>query len=64
MLECFVIFSGFFYEVTLCFSGSLFVTSNPYFCELVGIQNKLHRLCGIDGDPLLKRNGTIYEGKV
>nr|XP_023897492.1 zinc finger BED domain-containing protein RICESLEEPER 1-like [Quercus suber] len=43
-----------FYEVTLRFSGSLFVTSNTYFCELVGIQNELHRLCGIDGDPLLK----------
>ena len=43
-----------FYEVTLCFSGSLFFTSNTYFCELVGIQNELHRLCGIDGDPLLK----------
>ena len=46
------------------FFGALFVTSNTYFYELVGIQNELHRLCGIDGDPLLKRNGTIYEGKI
>ena len=43
-----------FYEVTLRFSDSLFVTSNTYFCELVDIQNELHRLCGIDGDHFLK----------
>ena len=52
-----------FYEVTLRFSGSLFVTSNTYFCELVGIQNELHRLCGIDGDPLLKEMAQSMKEK-
>ena len=52
-----------FYEVTLRFSGSLFVTLNTYFCELVGIQNELHRLCGIDGDPLLKEMAQYMKEK-
>ena len=53
-VEMFCNFLRPFYEVTLHFLGFLFVTSNTYFCELVGIQNELHRLCGIDGDPPLK----------
>ena len=52
-----------FYEVTLRFFGSLFVTSNTYFFELVGIQNELHRLCGIDGDPLLKEMAQSMKEK-
>ena len=52
-----------FYEVTLCFSGSLFVTSNTYFCELVDIQNELHRLCGIDGDHFLKEMAQSMKEK-
>ena len=52
-----------FYEVTLHFSGSLFITSITYFCELVGIQNELHRLCGIDGDPLLKEMAQSMKEK-
>ncbi|XP_075659262.1 zinc finger BED domain-containing protein DAYSLEEPER-like [Castanea sativa] len=51
-----------FYEVTLSFTGSLFVTST-YFCELVGIQNELHRLCGIDGDPLIKEMAQSMKEK-
>uniref|UniRef100_A0A2N9G4S1 HAT C-terminal dimerisation domain-containing protein n=1 Tax=Fagus sylvatica TaxID=28930 RepID=A0A2N9G4S1_FAGSY len=43
-----------FYEATLRFSGSLIVTSNSYFHELVGIQNELYKLCNLDGDSLLK----------
>ena len=53
-VEMFCNFLWPFYKVTLLFLGFLFVTSNTYFCELVGIQNELHRLCGIDGDPPLK----------
>ena len=43
-----------FYEATLRFSGSLIVTSNSYFHELVGIQNELYKLCNLEGDSLLK----------
>jgi hypothetical protein len=44
-----------FYEATLRFFGSLIVTSNSYFHELVGIQNELYKLCNLDGDSLLKK---------
>ena len=47
-------FFGIFYEATLRFSGSLFVTSNTYFHELISIENQLQQLCNVDGDPLLK----------
>ncbi|XP_075675034.1 zinc finger BED domain-containing protein RICESLEEPER 1-like [Castanea sativa] len=43
-----------FYEATLRFSGSLFVTSNTYFHELISIEDQLQQLCSVDGDPLLK----------
>ena len=47
-------FLGIFYEATLRFSGSLFVTSNTYFHELISIEDQLQQLCNVDGDPLLK----------
>ena len=47
-------FLGIFYEVTLRFSRSLFVTSNTYFHELISIEDQLQQLCSVDGDPLLK----------
>ena len=43
-----------FYEATLRFSGSLFVTSDIYFHELINIEDQLQQLCNVDGDPLLK----------
>ena len=62
-VKMFCNFRRLFYEVTLHFFGSLFVTSNTYFCELVDIQNELHRLCGIDGDPLLKEMAQSMKKK-
>ena len=53
-VKTFVKFLGIFYKVTLRFSGSLFVTSNIYFHELIGIENQLQQLCSVDGDPLLR----------
>ena len=47
-------FHGIFYEATLRFFGSLFVTSNTYFHELISIEDQLQQLCSVDGDPLLK----------
>ena len=35
-------FLGMFYEATLRFSGSLFVTTNVYFHELVSLQDQLN----------------------
>ena len=53
-VKTFVKFLGIFYEATLRFSGSLFVTSNTYFHELISIEDQLQQLCNVDGDPLLK----------
>ena len=53
-VKTFVKFLGIFYEVTLRFSGSLFVTSNIYFHELISIEDQLQQLCSVDGDPLLR----------
>ena len=47
-------FLGIFYEATLKFSGSLFVTSNTYFHELISIEDQLQQLCSVNGDPLLR----------
>ena len=47
-------FLGIFHEATLRFSGSLFVTFNTYFHELISIEDQLQQLCSVDGDPLLK----------
>ena len=47
-------FLGMFYKATLRFSGSLFVTSNVFFHELVSLQDQLNQLCNGRGDPLLK----------
>ena len=47
-------FLGIFYETTLRFSGSLFITSNTYFHELISIEDQLQQLCSVDGDPLLR----------
>jgi hypothetical protein len=52
-----------FYEATLRFSGSLVVTSNSYFHELVGIQNELYKLCNLDGDSLLKSMAKVMKMK-
>ena len=43
-----------FYEATLRFSGSLFVTSDIYFHELISIEDQLQQLCNVDRDPLLR----------
>ena len=53
-VKTFVKFLGIFYEATLRFYGSLFVTSNTYFHELISIEDQLQQLCSVDGDPLLK----------
>ena len=42
------------WENVKTFSGSLFVTSNTYFHELISIEDQLQQLCSVDGDPLLK----------
>ena len=47
-------FLDIFYEVTLRFSGSLFVSFNTYFHELISIHDQLQLLCSVDGDPLLR----------
>ena len=47
-------FLGIFYKATLRFFGSLFVTSNTYFHELISIEDQLQQLCSVDGDPLLR----------
>ncbi|KAL0003479.1 hypothetical protein SO802_017260 [Lithocarpus litseifolius] len=47
-------FLDMFYEATLRFSGSLFVTTNVYFHEFVSLQDQLNQLCNGRGDPLLK----------
>ena len=43
-----------FYEATLRFFGSLFVTTNVYFHDLDSLQDQLNQLCNGRGDPLLK----------
>ena len=43
-----------FYEATLKFSDSLFVTTNVYFHELVSLQDQLNQLYNGRSDPLLK----------
>ena len=53
-VKTFVKFLDIFYEATLRFPGSLFVTSNTYFHELISIEDQLQQLCDVDGDPLLK----------
>nr|POE71034.1 zinc finger bed domain-containing protein ricesleeper 1 [Quercus suber] len=53
-VRLFTKFLGMFYEATLRFSGSLFVTTNVYFHELVSLQDQLNQLCNGRGDPLLK----------
>ena len=40
-VKTFVKFLGIFYEATLRFFGSLFVTSNTYFHELISIEDQL-----------------------
>ncbi|WCJ38060.1 hypothetical protein M5689_019139 [Euphorbia peplus] len=42
--RCFIKFLKLFYNATLKFSGSLFVTSNTFFHEIMSIQSVLHRL--------------------
>ena len=53
-VRLFTKFLGMFYEATLRFSGSLFVTTNVYFHELDSLQNQLNQLCNDRGDHLLK----------
>ena len=45
---------GIFYEATLRFFGSLFVTFNTYFHKVISIENQLQQLGSVDGDPLLR----------
>ena len=69
-VKTFVKYLGIFYEATLRFFGSLFVTSNTYFHELISIEDQLQQLCNVDGDPLLKsmvvemKNKMISIGEV
>ena len=51
-VKVFVKFLKFFYEVTLRFSGSLYVTSNVFFHELCVMKTELTNLCESE-DPLL-----------
>ena len=60
----FVKFLSIFYEATLRFSGSLFVTSNTYFHELISIEDQLQQLCNVDGDPLLKSMAVEMKKKI
>ena len=53
-VRLFTKFLGMFYEATLRFSGSLFVTSYVYFHELVSLQGQLNQLSNGRGDPSLK----------
>ena len=53
-VRLFTKFLGMFYEATLRFSSSLFLTTNVYFHELVSLQDQLNQLCNGKGDPLLK----------
>ena len=53
-VRLFTKFFGMFYEATLRFSGSLFVTTNVYFHELDSLQNQLNQLCNDRCDHLLK----------
>ena len=53
-VRLFTKFIGMFYEATLRFFGSLFVTTNVYFHELVSLQDQLNQLCNGRGDLLLK----------
>ena len=43
--------------------GSLFVTSNTYFHELISIEDQLQQLCSVDGDPLLRSMAVEMEKK-
>ena len=56
-------FLDIFYKVTLRFYGSLFVTSNTYFHELISIKDQLQQLCSVDGNPLLKSMVVEMEKK-
>ena len=60
-VETFVKFLGIFYEATLRFSGSLFVTSNTCFHELISIEDQSQQLCSVDEDPLFR--GMVIEMK-
>ena len=62
-VKTFVKFLGIFYEVTLRFFGSLFVTSNTYFHELISIEDQLQQLCNVDGDPLLRNMAVEMKKK-
>ena len=53
-VRLFTKFISMFYEATLRFSSSLFVTTNVYFHELVSLQDQLNQLCNGRGDLLLK----------
>nr|XP_023920955.1 zinc finger BED domain-containing protein DAYSLEEPER-like [Quercus suber] len=53
-VRLFTKFLGMLYETTLRFFGSLFVTTNVYFHELINLQDQLNQLCNGRGDPLLK----------
>ena len=57
-------FLSIFYEATLRFSGSLFVTSNTYFHELISIEDQLQQLCSVDGDLLLKSIAVEMKKKI
>ena len=53
-VRLFTKFLGMFYEAILRFFGSLFVTTNVYFHELVSLQDQLDQLCNGTDDPSLK----------
>ena len=62
-VRLFTKFLGMFYEAILRFSGSLFVTTNVYFHELVSLQDQLNQLCNGRGDLLLKGMAQIMKLK-
>ena len=63
-VKIFMKFLGIFYEAALRFSGSLFVTSNTYFHEIISIENQLQQLCSVDGDSLLRSMAVEMKKKM
>jgi hypothetical protein len=63
MAQHFSTFLQVFYDVTLKFSGSLFVTSNAYFHELLHIQENIRGPCDSSRDVLLKNMAQKMKAK-
>ena len=58
----FVKFLRMFYDFTLKFSGSLFVTSNTSICEIVNLHDRLTYMCSSD-DEFVRDMATSMKSK-